>query len=61
MLFRGFTNGADRFVVCIATDVDLACGRRKGLAERADRSNTISDGVLPELQNYVGLGLSLWG
>ena len=59
-LFRASTtSGADRFVVCIATDVDLACGRRNGMAERVDHSATIGGQVLSELGNYVGRGT--WG
>ena len=58
-LLRASTSDADRFVVCIATGVDLACGRRNGMAERGDPSATIGGQVLSELGNYVGRGT--WG
>jgi hypothetical protein len=39
-------NGADRFVVYIAADVDLACGRGKCMADRQDHGAKIGDQVL---------------
>ena len=60
-LFRASTNGADRFVVCNATDADLARGTRNGMAKRVDRSATIGDQAFSERWNYVALRTSEWG
>ena len=51
---------ADRFVVYIAADFDLACGRGKGVADRHDEGARISDKVLHGRWNLVGFALR-WG
>ena len=58
---NGSIHGADRFVVYIAADVDLACSRGKCMADRHDHGAKVGDKVLSGQRSYFGFEPLRWG